>query len=422
MLGMCLSQAVLYQYMKSRILVVDDSEEIRTLLKRALPSSRFDIEEAASGEEAIAKKDAFKPDLILLDIIMPGIDGFTVCKTIRDSQDDTPVIFLSGRSDAADKVRGLECGGNDYITKPFDKAEVLARIDNQLKISTLTCELKRANKVLTEKQKILDDDLNAASGIQQSLLPHHVPDIDNLLFGWRFMPSYVIGGDIFNIMRLDESHVGIYMIDVAGHGVPAALITVSVSQVLKADGGLTKERIPEAPGYRVVNPRSLMDSLDAEYPIERFGRYFTIIYLVIDTVTGTLTYSNAAHPPPVLIRKTGQIEILDKGGTIIGLGGIVPFEEGEVVLEKGDRVILFTDGILDCQNPEDEFYGEERFYATVQSVGHKEISGLLDGIVRSITDFCRGKPFPDDISVMAIEYGTHAAKEKTRIYRKKPGG
>lgn len=404
--------------MKSKILVVDDSKDVRVLLRRALPSSRFEVEEAVSGEDALAKKDTFKPDLILLDIIMPGIDGFTVCKTIRDADDDTPVIFLSGRSDVADKVRGLECGGNDYITKPFDKTEVVARIDNQLKISRLTCELKRANRVLTEKQKVLDDDLNAASGIQQSLLPHHAPDIENLVFDWRFMPSYMIGGDIFNIMRLDEDHVGIYMIDVAGHGVPAALITVSVSQVLKPDGnGLTKERISEAPGYRIASPRALMESLDREYPIERFGRYFTIIYLVINTVTGTLTYSNAAHPPPVLIHRTGQIEILDKGGTIIGLGGIVPFEEGEILLEKGDRVLLFTDGILDCENPDDELYGEERFYAALRSVRHKGITGLLDGIVGSITDFCQGRPFPDDISIIAIEYGTHAPKEKPRVYR-----
>jgi sigma-B regulation protein RsbU (phosphoserine phosphatase) len=402
--------------MKSRILIVDDNDDIRVLLKRALSSSRFEIEEAVSGEEVLGKMDTFKPDLVLLDIIMPGIDGFTVCKAVRDAGSDTPVIFLSGRSDTADKVRGLECGGNDYITKPFDKAEVIARIDNQLKISTLTGELKSANKVLTEKQKILDDDLNAASGIQQSLLPHHVPDIENLIFGWRFVPCQTIGGDIFNIMRLDENHIGIYMIDVAGHGVPAALITVSVSQTLKPDGnGLTKERTYEAPGYRIVSPGALMESLDREYPIERFGRYFTIVYLIIDTTTGELTYSNAGHPEPVLIRKNGQVEILDKGGTIIGLGGLVPFEEGKTPLERGDRVVLLTDGILDCLNPDGELYGEERFYSTLRSVGRMRITELLDGVVDSITDFSRDRPFPDDISIIVIEYGQHGTTEKQRM-------
>lgn len=393
--------------MKDRILIVDDSPDVRILLKRMLPASRFEVEEAANGREGLAQKESFKPDLVLLDIVMPDIDGFAVCKAIRDADNDTSIVFLSGKSDSTDKVRGLECGGNDYITKPFDKAEVLARIDSQLKIRKLTRELKDANRVLTEKQKALDDDLNAASGIQQSLLPHHVPDFQNLTFGWRFMPSYLIGGDIFNIIRLDEDHVGIYMIDVAGHGVPAALITVSVSQTLKPDGnGLTKERTYGTPGYRIISPGALMEALDREYPIERFGRYFTIVYLIMNTVTGVLTYSNAAHPMPVLIRKGGGIELLDKGGTIIGLGGPVPFEEGEVSLKASDRVVLFTDGVLDCRNPEGDLYGEERLYSALRSAGRKTVHELLDGLVHSITDFCRGLPFPDDISIAVIEYGT----------------
>jgi phosphoserine phosphatase RsbU/P len=398
--------------MQGKILIVDDNVDIRSLLKRMLPVPRFDVAEAMNGEEALAKTDSFKPDLILLDIIMPGIDGFQVCKNIRDNHDDTPVIFLSGKSESADKVRGLECGGNDYITKPFDKAEVLARIDNQLKIRKLTLELRQANEVLTEKQKILDDDLRAAAGIQQSLLPRHLPDIENLVFGWRFMPSHAIGGDIFNIVRLDEKHVGVYMIDVSGHGAPAALITVSVSQTLKPEGNVTKRRKYEPPGYGINSPRKVMELLDREYPIERFGRYFTIVYLIVNTITGSLTYSNAAHPLPIVLRKNGEIEILDKGGTIIGLGGLIPFEEGEISLKRGDRIILFTDGILDCQNDRDDFYGPERFSSILESVRHERITDLLDGVVRSITDFCKGRPFQDDISIVVIEYGKHSTTEE----------
>lgn len=400
---------------KDRILIVDDNDDIRSLLKRILPPSRFDIAEAANGEEGLVKAAGFNPDLILLDIIMPGIDGFAMCRRLKEDHDDMPVIFLSGKSETADKVRGLECGGNDYITKPFDKAEVLARIDNQLKIRRLTSELRRANEVLTEKQKLLDDDLKAAAGIQKSLLPRQMPDVENLMFGWRSMPSYLIGGDIFNIVRLDEHHIGVYMIDVSGHGAPAALITVSVSQVLKPDGNsVTKERTHEPPGYRIVSPRKVMQSLDREYPIERFDRYFTIVYLIINTHTGELTYSNAAHPWPLLLRRKGEPEILDKGGTIIGLGGLVPFEEGGACLLKGDRIVLYTDGILECQNEDGEFYGLERFYAVLRSVRRKGINNSLDDVVRSITDFCGGRPFPDDISIVIIEYGKDASNARPR--------
>ncbi len=409
--------------MKDRIFIVDDNDDIRLLLKRILPVSRFDIDEARNGEEALDRIDGFKPDLVLLDIVMPGIDGLEVLRRLRDGSSDVPVIFLSGKSESEDKVRGLESGGNDYITKPFNKAEVLARIDNQLKIRRLTCELKQANEILTQKQRTLDDDLEAAAGIQKSLLPQNMPDINNLVFDWRFMPSYMIGGDIFNIVRLDENHIGLYMIDVSGHGVPAALVTVSLSQILRPEGGgLTKERIYESPGYRITSPRAVMESLDREYPIERFGRYFTIVYMIIDTSTGNVTYSNAAHPAPVILRKSGELEILHKGGTIIGLGGIVPFEEGSASLHRGDRVMLFTDGILECRNDKNELYGSERFYSAVRSAKHKQLDEFLDHIILSITIFSSGQPFEDDISIVVMEYGNEGTDRRSRAhsrYRRK---
>ncbi len=397
--------------MKERILIVDDSEDIRVLLRRILVKAGYDVAEATGAEEALSRAEALRPDLILLDIVMPGMDGFTVCEELgrKALLADVPVVFLSARSDTADKVRGLEVGGADYITKPFDKAEVLARVENQLKIRRLTCELKRSNAKLTEKQAVLDEDLKAAAGIQQSLLPRTVPDISNLAIAWKFMPSHVIGGDIFNVFRLDEDHVGMYMIDVSGHGVPSALITVSVSQVLQPNSGrVTKERTYEAPGYRITSPGRVMEALDREYPIERFGRYFTIVYLIINTRTGTVMYSNAAHPIPLIMRGNETLEPLDKGGTIIGLDGRIPFEEEEKVLGKGDKVILFTDGVVEYRNNSGEFFGENRFYSLLYDLRNEGIEDLLDAVVAAIEDFGEGAEFQDDITLVALEYGVDA--------------
>jgi len=393
--------------MKERILIVDDSEDIRVLLKRILANAGYDVAEAAGGEEALCRAEAMRPDLVLLDIVMPGMDGFVVCEELgrKGLLTDVPVIFLSARSDSADKVRGLKEGASDYITKPFDKAEVLARVQNQLKIRRLTCELKRSNARLTEKQAVLDEDLRAAAGIQQSLLPRTVPDIESLAIAWKFMPSHVIGGDIFNVFRLDEDHVGMYMIDVSGHGVPSALITVSVSQVLEPNSGqVTKERTYEAPGYRITSPKKVMEALDGEYPIERFGKYFTIVYLIINTRTGEVTYSNAAHPSPVIIRGDGSLEPLDKGGTIIGLDGCIPFEEETKPLRQGDRLILFTDGVVEYRNSSGEFFGEDRFFSLLSRLGNEGIEALLDAVVGSIEDFGQGAEFEDDITLVAVEY------------------
>jgi len=392
---------------KEKILIVDDSEDIRLLLKRFLKSADYDVFETASGEEALQKADELKPDLILLDILMPGIDGYKVCAALKEQYPsvDAPVIFLSAKSDAADKVQGLEIGGSDYITKPFDKAEVLARVENQLKIRRLTGELIKTNKKLTEKQIALDEDLKAAAGIQQSLLPRTIPDMKGLSVAWKFMPSYMIGGDIFNIFRLDERHIGLYMIDVSGHGVQSALITVSVSQMLQPDtGNTTKRKTEKRPGYEIVPPKTVLESLDKEYPLERFDKYFTIVYMIIDIENGDLIYSNAAHPPPVILRRDTTMELLEKGGTIIGLGGIVPFDEEQKTLMCGDRVILYTDGVVEYENEEGEFFGEERLHALLGSLRQQDTGALLDGIVASINDFGKGKEFQDDITLIALEY------------------
>lgn len=395
--------------MKEKILIVDDSEDIRILLKRILVSAGHDVFEAASGDDAISLAGEVKPDLVLLDIVMPGIDGYGVCEALKQRYPsmDMPVIFLSAKTDAADRVRGLEIGGSDYITKPFDKAEVLARVENHLKIRRLTGELIRTNKELTDKQRALDEDLKAAAGIQRSLMPREIPNIKNLSVAWKFMPSHMIGGDIFNIFRLDENHFGLYMVDVSGHGVQSALVTVSVSQMLQPDSGIaTKRKTETPPGYQIVPPRSVLETLDAEYPLERFDKYFTIVYMVIDTASGALAYSNAAHPSPVVLRYDGTIELLDKGGTIIGLGGLVPFEEGRKTLKAGDRVVLYTDGVVEYRNKEGEFFGEERFYAILASLRQAPINDMLDGILASMNDFGMGKEYQDDITLIALEYGS----------------
>ncbi len=393
--------------MKEKILIVDDSEDIRILLRRILQAAGYEVTEVVNGEIALREIAGLRPDLILLDIVMPGISGYEVCETLKktDAVSDVPVIFLSAKSDAADKIKGLEIGGADYITKPFDKGEVLARAENQLKIRRLTNELIRTNIELTEKQKRLDEDLKAAAGIQQSLLPRTIPDIKNLMIAWKFMPSYMIGGDIFNIFRLDEDHIGLYTIDVSGHGVPSALVTVSVSQMLQPDSGnVTKKKIYAPPGYEIVSPGTALQALDNEYPIKRFEKYFTIVYMIIDIKNGILSYSSAAHPPPVILHQDSDLELLDKGGTIIGLGGLIPFEEEQKNLRGGDKIILYTDGIVEYQNDGGVFFGEERFYSLLYDLRHESVEDLLDRVVASINDFGKGREFQDDITLVAIEY------------------
>jgi phosphoserine phosphatase RsbU/P len=385
--------------MPDTILIVDDSVDNRQLLFRTLGRADYEIIEAADGQEGLARAAEHLPELILLDIVMPELDGYQVCEALKkDSRTaDIPVIFLSAKTETKDKIKGLEIGGVDYITKPFDRGEVLARVQTQLKIRHLM-------KDLLDKQKRLEEDLKAAASIQETLLPAHLPTWPELEISWKFLPCELIGGDIFNVIPLDEAQVGFYMLDVSGHGVPSAMVTVSVSQLMTPQSGLLKKKISSPPFYQIVSPWEVLKALDEEYPFERFNKFFTIVYLLVNISQKRIVYSSAAHPPPLLLHRDGNLELLDKGGTIIGLNFMVPFEQEERRLQPGDKVIIYTDGVVEYQNWEEEPFGPERFYELVQSLCNQPISEILDGIYEGLMDFGRHVKIQDDISLLGIEF------------------
>ncbi|OQY46440.1 MAG: hypothetical protein B6240_07240 [Desulfobacteraceae bacterium 4572_87] len=389
------------------VFIVDDNMVNRKLLIGILKKEGYSLLEAEDGEQAIEMAFQEMPDLILLDIMMPKKDGYEVCSQLKADvrTSNIPVIFLSAKSQTEDKIKGLDLGGADYVTKPFDRGEVLARVRAQLKIARLTRELISANAELLDKQEKLDEDLKAAAGIQRSLLPNNIPEVDALKIAWRFMPCDRIGGDIFNVVRLDESHWGLYMLDVSGHGVPSALVAVSASQMLHAQHDrLIKKCRKEAPPYEIFSPSRVLETLDREFPIDRFDKYFTMNYVIIDTASNRITYSNAAHPPPVLIRKDGGLELLEQGGTIIGLGGVLPFEEGTLEIRPGDRLFLYTDGAVEYQNGDGELFGEDRFYAEISRLKDRSLTEQIDGIINGIMDFGDQTPPQDDLSLLGVEF------------------
>jgi sigma-B regulation protein RsbU (phosphoserine phosphatase) len=393
--------------MVERILIVDDHEENRDLMAGILEEAGYATEQAAEGQEALRRAVNIRPDLILLDVRMPGLSGYEVCQILQlDPRiQDIPVIFLSAMGGQQDKIRGLEIGGVDYITKPFHRQEVLARVAVQLKVRRLTKEILDANRSLKEKQRRLDEDLRAAAGIQRSLLPQKLPVSEELAMAWKFLPSEVIGGDIFNVLRLDDSTLALYMIDVSGHGAPAALVTVSVAQALQphTDGPL-KRRTGRPPYYQIRGPRKVLEFLEREYPLERFGMSFTILYALVDASTGRMTYSSAGHPPPVLLHGDGGLELLEKGGPMIGLQSGLPFAEGRMTLAPGDVLLLYTDGVLEMQNLDGAMYGLERLCGLLRGLAGQPVGAILDGVVGDLRAFGGNALLRDDVSLLGLEY------------------
>lgn len=390
------------------ILIVDDSRDNRNLLKIILKKHGYVLFEAANGEEALEIALQQNIDLILLDIVMPVKDGYETCETLKSQKDteDIPIIFLSAKGDAADKIKGLKLGAADYITKPFNKAEVVARVKTHLKIHGLSRSLAKANLELLDKQARIEEDLFAAAQIQYSLIPRSNPEITHCTFASRFIPSDLSGGDIYNVHNLDEQHTAIYIIDVSGHGVPAAMVTVAVAQSLQPHGQtILKEPLPDPPYYKLTSPVEVLNTLDKQYPIERFDKYFTMVYLLLNHQTGKVAYANAAHPMPCIIRNSGELELLEAGGPIISMGNMVPFEPGECTLYPGDRLYLYTDGIVEFENTNNEFFDEDRLYNKLIESRNLSLDESCEAVIKCLKTFAGSiDNAQDDITLVALEY------------------
>jgi len=444
-----------------KVLVVDDDPVCRRLLEASLLKRGCDVVTACDGEEAHALAREHKPNLVITDVVMPRLDGFGLCRRIKADAElrGAPVILLTALSDSGDVIGALQSGADGFITKPYDmeflsacmesliaraghpgedradgRIEIAvgaqkfllkpdARQITQLLLSTYDNALQKnlelaranlalirmeeglreANESLKEKQNNLDRDLEAAAGIQRSLLPQGRLDARALRAAWKFQPCEQIGGDIFNLMRLDPWHYAFYILDVSGHGVPSALVTVSVSQMLRPDSGTVVRPGANGNGHQIVSPGEVLAHLDREYPMERFDKFFSVVYMIVDVRDGTAYYSSAGHPPPLLVGADGSFARLDKGGPIIGQGSGLPFEEGRQPLRPGDCIVLTTDGVIEHRNEEGEQYGDVRLQRALTQLAGLPIKAMLDGVMENLMSF--GKQAPrDDISLLGIEY------------------
>jgi sigma-B regulation protein RsbU (phosphoserine phosphatase) len=358
-----------------------------------------EVLEAEDGARALELARSERPDLVLLDVMMPVMDGYTACGELKRDPllADIPVIFLSSRDEPEDKVRGLRLGAADYITKPFYAEEVRARVSTHLALRQLTRSLRRLNGELLAKQTRLEEDLRAAADIQRALMPRARQPLPGFSIAWRFVPSSLVGGDIFNVHRLEGSCAAVYMLDVSGHGVPSAMVTVSVARTLSPDGGVVMRQ-------SVASPREVMRELEREYPFERFERFFTLNYLVVDTECGQVRYSSAAHPPPLLVPRVGPPRVLPEGGPLLGLGLVETVEEGEVTLSPGDRLMLCTDGAFELSNPEGALFGLDRLYGLIEQYRYLDVERLCDKVLQALGDYHCGAPAEDDITLLVLEY------------------
>lgn len=293
----------------------------------------------------------------------------------------------------------------DFLDYPLDSRQVLAKIQTLLTMHKLMTERDRARALADKRQRELQDALQSAAQVQRRLIPTEHPDGETLKYAWHFMPCKRVGGDLFNVTRLDEETVMVYLLDVSGHGISSAMVSVAVHQSLSPHTGqLPKRQTSVPPFYAITPPAMVMQRLEEEYPFERFEEFFSLVYLLISPGLEKIRYCCAGHPPPLLLRRDGGVERLDRGGTIIGLGHLLEFEEGEVVLGAGDRLFLYTDGVTEHGPPGGGAFGETRLTRALRQARDRPLEDTVNSLINeTLRAFGGEQPFQDDVTLIGIE-------------------
>lgn len=402
----------------SRLLVVDDTPDNREVLARLFRATGFQVETAPDGPSALRRLAEQSFDAVLLDVMMPGVSGLEVLDEIRRTWSATqlPVIMATALNRSEDIVGALARGATDYVTKPFDFPVVLARVRTQLalkhavdKVRELELTLAQRNRELLAANSRMRDDLEAAGRIQAALLPTPGPPVPGYRFAWRFNPSAELAGDIFNVFRLDDRYLGMYVLDVSGHGVAAALLSVSVSRFLfpvPDPTSLLWERDQADGQCRLSPPSRVAERLGERFPIDgETGQYFTLVYGLLDLEQNTLRYVSAGHPPVVHHRRGAEPVTLTAPGFPVGVAaGAEPYEERVVRLAPGDRVYVYSDGVTEAMNPAGELFGAERLLQTIAASG--DAAGLEDCLDELGAAVCRWSDVDrcqDDQTVLCVE-------------------
>jgi len=373
------------------ILVVDDTPLNIGVISGALKDT-YKTKVATNGEKALALASAEeKPDLILLDIMMPGMDGYEVCSRLKadPATSEIPVIFLTGQTSAEDETRGFEVGAVDYVHKPFSPAVVKARVRSHIL-------LREARAQLAAQLLALNNELEMARQIQLSILPHSIPQLPGLKIVARFLPMTSVAGDFYDFIQIDDKHIGILVADVSGHGLPSALIASMLQVALTGQAAHASE------------PAKVLAGLNRALCGKFTHNFITAAYVYADLEKNLMRYAGAGHPPVLQWRDSaGKTTQVLENGLILGMFEEARYEALEFPLEPGDRYVLYTDGVLEAANSAQEQFGADRFMRFIEShmhLGAEQFSQTFLTELSGWSNQTSEQGQQDDITLLVIDF------------------
>jgi sigma-B regulation protein RsbU (phosphoserine phosphatase) len=375
------------QLSECRVLLVDDAKANLDILVEGLKSDHK-LSLALNGEMALQAAARTPPDLVLLDIVMPGMDGYDVCRRLRLMPEtaEVPIMFLSSLEEVQNKTRGFEAGANDYLTKPFEMLEVKARVRSLLKAKAYSDAVKEQ----------IASELRVAREIQMGMLPHDFAAMEaayGVGFGAVLEPAREVGGDLYGVCAGGPGRLVVFLGDVSGKGIPASMFMVraiSLARLLARD---------------IAEPERILarlnDELSADNPS---GMFVTFLCAVYEPGPGRLILANAGHCRPVLLPAGAPACWAVKNlGTALGFEPGLEFERTELTLRGGDALVLYSDGVSEAFNPQEECYGNERLLADAGSLSGQPAPDITASLLQKVRCFAGGAPQSDDIAILSLK-------------------
>jgi serine phosphatase RsbU (regulator of sigma subunit) len=373
------------------ILIVDDTPTNIGVISGALRDC-YKTKVANSGQKALALASAEeKPDLILLDVMMPEMDGYEVCSRLKadPATREIPVIFLTSQTRPDDETRGFEVGAVDYVHKPFSPAVVKARVRTHIL-------LRESRAQLAQQLLELNTELEMARKIQLSILPQTLPKLPRLDIAARYLPMTAVAGDFYDFIAIDDKHLGILMADVSGHGLPSALIASMLQVALSGQVAHAAE------------PAEVLLGLNKALCGKFAENYVTAAYVYLDLEKNVMRYAGAGHPPILRYRSsTGKTAEILENGLVLGMVEEASYSAIELALEPGDRHVLYTDGVVEAADPAQELYGATRFMGFMEknhALNAERFADALLAEIASWTGRSADQGQQDDITLLLFDF------------------
>jgi serine phosphatase RsbU (regulator of sigma subunit) len=365
----------------SRILVVEDDPAVLRGLKDNLTFEAYDVMTASDAERAYRMIHDERPDLVLMDVMLPGMDGGELCRRVRAEGVTTPIVMLTAKADESDRVLGLDLGADDYVSKPFAVRELCARIRSIL----------RNRRDAAGDHGRLAQELQSAADVQRTLFPRAQPALRTLDCAGRCRPASAVGGDYFDYVPIDSSRVALVLADVAGKGMPAALLMASLHGVIRAQAASMAHRLGE-----FVSIINTLLHRETDRP-----SYATLFYGVYDDDTQVLEYINAGHPPALVVRaRDGSAISLSAICPPVGMFDAVDATPVRIQLEAGDWLLVYSDGASEATNVNGDEFGCQGLIDLVVGLNPGSAEGLCEGVLEALARHHTGTRQHDDITVL----------------------